>query len=533
MESTDTTMTVSAPSAAQLPVDAPGAVRLARNALASLARGVVTVPLTLVVAAIVLDRLGPAAVGIAGILGFLVNPIVTFDFGIVPALTRHAAARRDRPDEMARLVATGLAAFLAIVAALTLVYLGVRSHVAAWLSAQSGFPVLAVARSLDLAWATQAVLLSGLAHAAALNGLERIPDNLRASTAHQVLLTVLVAVCVHPATGLPALFACSLAASLVQVAMQAASLERALGVPVGGVSAAQGHLLRLLAGEAFALSGLSAFRVGFVYLDKWLLTAALGSAATGYYELGSRIGVVARAILNTMCVPLLSSSATAATSLMADAKLSRLSYYSLRYLIAVSLPLVVLSHTLAASVFSVWLGRAPDAAVQAQRYLVPSYLLNAWAWSILYQMVGEGLIAAAVLHGLGALALNLAGDLVVLGFGYGYGGVLAVNAATSVVLFASLVRAQVRRGRLSVGEVSRSALRLALAAAVAGAALFLLPLPAAPDRFRLAAAVAVQVAVYGAVYVSWAWFSGEVDEQDRYFLIRFGNLTRWFSRKGA
>ncbi|MBI4863415.1 MAG: hypothetical protein HY815_24585 [Candidatus Riflebacteria bacterium] len=505
------------------PVDAPGALRIARNVVAGLARGAITLPLALITTALILYWHGPAVLGVWAMLSVFTNPLLFCDFGISWALTLLVARHRADQDRFRGLVSTSLALYLALAAVLVAGYLVVRHDGALWLSTRSSVPVADTVACLDLAVLTYVILLIGLVPYATLNGLEAVHSTQAATALNQVILTALI-VALAPWTRSPtSLFVAAAAAAAWQVVYQTRVLAATLGfwpATPGAVRVLHG---RTLLGQGLALSLLETYRLGFHFLDKWILGAFLGTGPVGYYELGVRVGMLFRGVLNALCLPLLSASATAATSDLAQAKLRRLSHYAMRYLTLVAVPATLLVLLEAPRILVIWTGRADPPAIAAVTHLVPSYLCNAFAWAVLYILLGGGKTGVACACALGAASLNLAVDLAALHLWGRFEPVLAMSLGASLLTALLLVLYQVRLRLLTVGPLVPSGARIAAAGLASTLALLALPgCFGVPTRAQAAAELTVHVALFGLVNVLVLWKLGEVDDQDRFFLSRIG-----------
>lgn len=502
-----------------IPVDAPGARRIARNALASVLRGGITVPLGLLVTAWILDRLGPGVLGFWSLMATFTSPMVPLSFGIAPCLVRQAALVREDRDALMRVVSTGLAIHAALLVFLGGLYFLVAPGLHAWLAERSGLPLEPVRHSVHFAALSFAAILGSVTFAAALAGLEDFPATQTAVTANALLLTVLVVIFLTPGASMVRLFQATAAASLLQALLQVIFLTRRLGrFPVS-----PGHLdetrAREILAESARLFAIDAYRSGFYLVDKWVITAFLGAAATGYYELGSRLGTLFRGLLNTLATPLLAASAAASTSPLAAAKLERLTFYSLRYMAGVAIPLALLVGVEAGTLLALWIGSVPPDGSSAVRLLVPAYLLNAFTVASLYLIAGRGRSRLAMIASFAGLALNLTLDLVAIHLHGTFASVLVAALVASALTSLGLVGLQSADGTLPLARLGKSALRFTVAAI--GALCLVQTLPAVPflaTRVLVGAHLLLELLLGALLYGVLLVAAGELDPQDRYFL---------------
>jgi O-antigen/teichoic acid export membrane protein len=509
----------------RLAVDAPGAQRAARNSLVSLFRGVLTVPLNLITTAVLLSRAGADALGLWAILLVFTNPITGFYFGLSWSLARKVPHHRSDPAALTRWVSSCASVYAGLIAALALAFLVVRGDLAAWLATRSAVAPGEIARALDLSVVSLLVLACGFPLGALLFGMEEIPAIQTAVVAHQVVITGLQVLLVAPGAGAAAIFGPALAGSVVQVAFQLAAVRRILGHVPLAASAVRAREARALVSEAVGISLFEAFQLSFYHVDKWLVAAFLGTGPVGYYELGVRVAMTARAVLNTVCLAIFSSVANAAASPLAAPKLARLFHYALRYLVLVSLPLVVACGLYAPRLLTLWVGRAEAPAVLALTLLVPSYVCNALSTGMLFLLLGEGR-TRPVLAFSGAnllLSWTLAG--LAIGLTGSFSALVAASLGASALSTAALLVYFASVRRLVSPALAWSGGRLLAAAALFGAAVALIPEWAVSSTAGLALDLALRVGVLLAADLALLFALGEADEQDRYFLAHWRGIV--------
>lgn len=508
-----------------LPVDSPGAIRAARGSLASLARGLVTVPLNLILVALILQRLGPSALGVWGLLGLLTNPVLTYSFGLATALTRQVALDRDDAARHARLLSAGLFAYGILALVLILADLALNETLVTWIQQRPDQPAGQLTGVGHLALASYLVLLVGYPFSCVLYGREDVARAQSCITANQILMIGLAYFVVSPESGLMSLYACTLAGMILQTAGAAWFATRALGI--SPLRAFERRELVDLLRESVPLAFLECFRVGFYYLDKWLLTAAMGTAATGFYELGARLGLVFRALLNTFSVPLLAGSAGTLASDRTGAKLERLTYYSLRYLLAMALPIGVFTALEAPRILMAWVGTGEPLARFALQLMIPSYLLNALGWGVLWIVIGQGRVLWATTFGLFALALNAVADLVALHQFGSFRAMVLASALASLTSTILVILAPIREGTLPAARFLKCALRLMMAAGAAALVLATVPdLFPGDSRVHVGGELVLRALFFSMLYAAVGAGLGEVDDQDRFFLRSLGGLLR-------
>jgi len=508
-----------------LPVDSPAAVRLAQNSMIGLTRGLITVPLSLITTAIILKRLGAESLGIWALLGLFTSPILLFNFGLAWNVTRQVALHRNDASRIQTLVTTALMVLGCVMAALLCGYSWARPCVICWLTGRSSLDPETLGAVLDLSFTVWFVSLTGLSVTAALYGLLKIQWPATSVVMNQVVVTILVFLFLTPTRGVTLLFQAALIAGIIQVTIQFWGLWSVLGrFPVSPSAFSKADAADLsLSAPRYAVMEL--FHLSFYVLDKWLIAAFLGAGPVGLYELGARLGLIARAVINNLLNdPLLSASAAATASNLADVKLRRLSFYALRYLAVLAVPLVFLTVLEADFVLNIWVGQVDPLATIAVTHLVPSYLANATTWGLLFFLIGSGNIRTAT--GLGGLAfvLNLALDLAALILRPGLDSVVTANLAASALTVLVVVICQLSASDIRPARFLGSLGRIIVAATVTFLVLRSLPHLCSGERALMAVELALRGILFSGVYAATLWITGELDDQDRYFLKTLGGF---------
>ena len=529
-------MTEMTPAPVNIPVDAPGAMRAARNSLASLTRGVITVPLGLVVVALIKAGPGLGVLGLWGALSLLTSPMPPFTFGLHSSLIRQVACRAGDLAAQARVIGAGLRLYLGLDAGLAALYVVARGALIEHLAQWAGLAPAQVAVALDVSVSSYLLQLAGTPFVCFLLGREENPQAQACFTAGQVALAAGVFAAVKLRAGADLVlantalantalanrvWAATLFGTVVQVALQFAYAYRRAGF--APLTADPAGLYGTLMRESLSLTVLELAKLTFYHLDRWLVLIWLGGRYAGFYELGARLGLVFRALLNTLCASLMASAAVASTSAIATAKLRRLTYYSLRYLLALAVPISLFVVLEARRILELWVGATGPEPVTALAYLVPSYLLNAVAWAVLLPLVGRGRIRVAVRWGLISVGLNVLLDVAALALSGTFEAVLAASFAGSLLTALGLIAGRVREGLLDAPAVMRVIARLLIAAAI-GVCAGALVLPAGTGRTAALGAFALHGAIAVALYLFLLVVLGEVDDQDRHFLRKFGGV---------
>lgn len=488
-------------------------MRIARHTLFTLARGLVTVPLILVIVGLILARLGPAALGVWAVLQFFSAPLLTFDFGITWSLARQVAAARDDRDKVERLVATSLALHLAPALVTVVAASFLARPAAAWLAGRSGLDEGTLVTVVVLTLASFLAQIAGLTAAGALNATERLPRVQVAVVAHQAVVALGTWLFVEGPDGLVRLFALTLGANLLQLVLLTSGLAAALGTAFPR-RRPELELARVLLRGALAFLALEAFLNAFLVLDKWLLSWFSGSVAVGHYELAARMGLVFRSILSAAGIPLLAAASAASASADPEPRLAELTRAALRFGTLSIVPATIWVGLEAERILTMWAGSADPEVAQAMRLLVPSGLVSSLSLLMMNLVMGGG--GLRLVMGLSALgvAAHLTLDFTALVLAPGLVWLTRASLAASGLTTLAMLGSQVRAGRADLARLAASVARAALSAGLAGLALAALSRPVA-GRLAAGLELAASAVLFACAYGAGLVLSGELSPDER------------------
>jgi O-antigen/teichoic acid export membrane protein len=401
---------------------------LFRNTAAQSAPTVTSFALSIVLAPIMLNRLGLAQFGIWAVTGALAQYARLFDFGVTRSLARFVALYDARGDRR------GIEETLAVgVAAVFL--LGLVTVTAAVLAAPLVSDVLGVLDSDQM----RIVLLSSvgiLLSALLADVVNAVPVGLRqmgppnvAATAGSVLNFVASVVVLVLSTSLPTYAVVNAGASIVSLLFCFAALAYVWSAPY--LSRPKGERAREIVSFGLKSQMITAAELVNVQTDKLIIAAMLGPRTAGAYEIANRVvqGVLA---FGTMTLSALIPTATA--EIVERGRTVIEEFYS-RYTqrsLAIALPLFGVLCVSCPFLLVAWLGERPpdtDQIVILLSFAFAASLTTGVAMTLVMADGHPGLVAqTAVL----VVVLNVSSTLIVAPT-FGLWGVLIATFAAEVI----------------------------------------------------------------------------------------------------
>jgi len=170
------------------------------------------------------------------------------------------------------------------------------------------------------------------------------------------------------------------------------------------------------------------------HFDKLLLSSFLNLNIVAAYEIGSRIVQQVRTIPVLMLNPLLPAASEFHAQDRSE-NLKELYLRSMKYLLAMSVPLMGCTGLFAVPFVKVWLGDANELIVPTIQILIISNFINLATGPGFYIAIGAGGVRLPMYSSLVGLSLNIVLSLVLINF-FGYFG--AVFGSFSALIIASL-----------------------------------------------------------------------------------------------
>lgn len=401
---------------------------LFRNTASQSAPTVASFALSIVLAPIMLDRLGLAQFGVWAVTGALAQYAKLFDLGVTRSLARFVALYDARDDRR------GIEETMAV-GVVAVAVLGVVTLTAAALAAPLVSDVLGVLDADEM----RVVLLSSvgiLLCALLANVINAVPVGLRqmgppnvAATAASVLNFVVSVVVLILSTSLATYAVANLAASLFSMTFCFAALAYVWSRPY--LSRPNRGRAREIVGFGLKSQMVTAAELVNVQTDKLIIAAMLGPRTAGAYEIANRVvqGVLA---FGTMTLSALIPTATA--EIVERGKTVIEEFYA-RYTqrsLAIALPLFGVLCVSCPFLLVAWLGERPpdtDQIVILLSFAFAASLTTGVAMTLVMADGHPGLVAqTAVL----VVVLNVSSTLIVAPI-FGLWGVLIATFCAEVI----------------------------------------------------------------------------------------------------
>ena len=414
--------------------------KIVRNSAFNILRGAIALPIALIITPFVLTHVGIRDFGIWSVLYVLVQSASLFDFGLSGSIVRFVADLSEKQDscQLNRVLNTALSAYA---------FLGLIIFLGLWLCRKLIVVSLFKAEAWDeqklvwlliLAGAALVVQLLSSVFTALLQGLQRMDLASLISVLTFTLHFCLVVCALKFGFGITMLVAIQGLTVAVGLAASIAASKRALPSLRWSPTLISFDTLKTLTPLSLAVQCLSIQTLVFFQFDKFALSAFLGPAFAGYYDIAARPLTSLRNLPLTIVQPVV--PAVSELQARQDQSLVREVFlHTNKYVLLTAAPVFMLLIFLPSRLLSLWFGNHvlpnPSGVALTLQLLAATYLVNLMGGTITCVALGLGhyvclfryAVIGAVLH----IALTL---LFLTRLGY-VGAPLAALIATTISVF--------------------------------------------------------------------------------------------------
>jgi O-antigen/teichoic acid export membrane protein len=398
--------------------------KIVRNSTFNILRGAIALPIALILTPFILTHLGIRKFGIWSLLYLLVQSASLLDFGLSGSLVRFVADLNEKRDfsQLSRVLNTALFAY---------VFLGMISFSGIWLCRKMIVTILfkpepweqqKLLSLLILAAAALVVQLLSSVFTAVLQGLQRMDLANLISVMTTTLHFGLVLCALKWGFGITMLVA--IQGFTVALGLVAGIVASKLALPSlqWSVSLLSLDAFRTIMPLSAAVQCLSAQTIVFYQFDKFALSAFLGPAFAGYYDIAARPLTSLRNLPLTIVQPV--TPAVSELQARQDrASLQNVFLHTNKYVLLVAAPVFMLLIFLPRPLLDLWFGNhvLPHASLVALtlQLLAVTYFINLLGGTITYIALGLGQHACLLRYAVIASILHIALTLLLLThFGY-------------------------------------------------------------------------------------------------------------------
>jgi len=491
---------------------------IARNAFYNLAGFFVSTIVTVLLVPVMFRSLGVGGFGVWAIVRVFISYASLGDLGLNNTLTRFIADRHAKRDSrgIETLLQSGLLLYTTIAAVLFISVFVLQNVIV-----ETFFSTADVSRG-----ELQFVLLGSLSvflmnlifsvFSAALTGIQRLDITNGVAAVAAVVNGALMYYALVSGAGLRGLVYASAVTTAISIVLQGVAFFLLLGrrniFPLRIDLATIRDVFRY---SKHIFIGAVANSI-HLHFDKLLLSSYLNLSVVSSYEIASRVIQQVRQIPILLLNPILPAAAEL-EGRQEHEKVLQLYHRSMKYILALMLPLFGLVCVFASPLIHAWLGAGNDLAIATLQILVVANFLNLLTGPGYFLSLGIGKPQFAMYSSVAGLLLNVVLSPVLLYyFGY-FGSVWGTFTALTFasVFFLILIQRDLRIGWSSLPKLL--IIPLAVFAVSAAAGLFLSSFLGSP-LLKLLLSVALSLILY-AVGV---FKLGYIDNEDRLYLRQLG-----------
>jgi len=383
--------------------------RIVRNSIANLLRGVISLPIVLLITPFIISTIGTTAFGIWALASAFVSYASLLDLGIGSALVKFVAQYKVKGE-------TTQINYLLNTAFVTYIFVGALAFSLLLLSKEwiltQFFRVGGELRNeanfvLVGSMAIFTVNLAFGVFSSLLNGLQRMDLTSGTTITTTIVNAVGTIVVLVFGYGLKGLVVVSAMAFIAQIILNIVLSRREFSLLVFNPSLFRPSFLKRLLGFSLQMQVVGLASLVHAQLDKILLGHFLGLGYIAQYEAASRVVTHLRALPLMMLAPIMPAASEIHVDRDAKQVLQNLYYRSLKYMISVSLPIFVFVTLFAQSLISLWLGSDYSLAAFALQFLAMANLVNLLTGPGFLTLVGAGKPRYGVYSSLLGIALNI------------------------------------------------------------------------------------------------------------------------------
>jgi len=352
-------------------------VRIVRNSIANLLRGVISLPIGLLITPFIIAKIGTIAFGTWALANAFVSYANLLDLGISSALVRFVAQYKVKGDDdqinILLNTAFGIYAIMGVVAFCLLIagkgwIIANFFHVEGEMKSDVSFVLVGclLIFTANLAFSVFASLL---------DGLQRMDLTNTAAIAGVIINAIGTFIALNLGCGLRGLVIVSGAVGLVTIGLNMIMSRRVFKALTLNPLLFHPSYVKTLLGFSLQVQVPGLASLVHNQLDKIILGYFLGLHYVAYYEVASRVITYLRIIPLQIISPIM----PAASELHADRnskKVQALYYRSLKYMTVVIAPLFAFVAVFSYPLIAIWLGPGYELGAFATRYLAVANLAS-------------------------------------------------------------------------------------------------------------------------------------------------------------